>query len=124
MILYLQELIYKQLNVKEITDKVNGIYYHVPSNNSFPYIFIGDFYQCDISTKSLKRANIRFKLSLYLREKSLVSSLKLTKEVKVLLENNDQMIMKCYEEKITIQNDGITQQIIMSFKTKLGDNHV
>lgn len=124
MILNLQQFIYQQLNQKNITDKIVGIYYQVPANSKFPYIYIGDFHSKDISTKDRERAEIYFKLSLYLRDKSLKSMLELGEDIKRELRSNEIMMIKCFEEKIILQNDGITQQIMMIFRARLGGKYV
>jgi len=124
MILRLQEFIYKQLNTKEITDKENGIYYQVPANNNFPYLYIGDFHQRDSSTKTQERVEASFKLYLYLREKSLKNMLELAEVIKRKLTVNETIMIKCYEEKIVMQNDGTTQQIIIFCKARLEQENV
>ena len=118
MILYLQQFIYQQLNKKQITDKLVGIYYQVPANSIFPYIYIGDFHSKDISTKDREILDISFRLNIYLRDKNLKSMLELAEEIKETLKDNETMMMRCFEEKVILQTDGITQQIVMLFKVK------
>ena len=119
MILYLQQFIYQKLNQPNISNQVNGIYYQVPANTKFPYIYFGNFVSKDISAKDIAFHDIRFKLTLYLREKSLKSMLLLTRIITQILSCNgkDKIIsMRCLEQKINLQNDGVTHEIILSFK--------
>jgi hypothetical protein len=81
MILKLQQTIYNHLNQKKFTDQLKGIYYQVPSNSSFPYIYIGDFNAKDISTKDRQLAEITFKINIYLRDKNLRVMLELSSEI-------------------------------------------
>ena len=119
MILFLQQYIYQLLNVDLITRNVKAIYYQVPDNSNFPYIYIGDFYSKYVSSKDKVIAKIHFKIAIYLRDKSLRSMLLLSEEIKKILKIDKQMIIRCVEEKITISNDGITKQINLIFKVIL-----
>ena len=112
MILELQSLIYQKLNCLSILAKITGIYYHVPANINFPYIYIGDFHNI------LKQDELSFKLTIFLREKSLKPMLELAKEIKSLLVSNLDITLKCLDEKIQLQNDGVTHQIILAFRAK------
>lgn len=119
MLLYLQQFIYKKLDIDSIKNKVNGIYYHVPSNSYFPYIYIGDFYSKDRSVIGQEISHLNFKIIIYLRDKSLKPALELSKNIKKVLDINGEYkvaFIRCIEEKISLQNDGITYQINMRFK--------
>ena len=116
MILLLQQWIYQQLNQPLVSKQVKGIYYQVPVNSNFPYIHIGDFHSKDISTKDKEIAKIYFKLVIYTRDKSLISMLELGSQLIKILKANHTMLISCLEEKINQQNDGVTQQISMTFK--------
>lgn len=121
MIIYLQEYIYSNLNVKSINDKVSGIYYQVPANSKFPYIHIGGFNSKDISVKGFKIKEIYFKLSLYLRDKSIKSMLNLSNDIVNKLKSNENILLHFIEERLDIHNDGITQQVTMNFKAIIGE---
>lgn len=113
MILKLQQFIYQQLDYLSSSTKVSGIYYyHVPANSNFPYIYVGDFQ--DVLKHGSKE--ISFKVTIFLREKSLKAMLELAEEIKTLLLSNQNI--RCLEEKIQLQNDGVTHQIILLFKAK------
>ena len=119
MILYLQQFIHQILNNNSINKKVQGVYFQVPANSYFPYIYIGEFNSRDVSTKDMEIAEIRFKLVIYLRDKSLKSMLELSKEIKGILNINAKdrvAFVKCVEEKVSLQNDGATHQISMEFR--------
>lgn len=119
MILYLQEFLYKILNTGDITKKVKGVYFQVPSNSYFPYIYIGDFYGQDISNIAKKLEDINFKITIYVRDKSLKNTLELSEEIKRVLsikERDKIAFIKFIEEKIITQHDGVTQEINMKFK--------
>ena len=120
MILYLQQFIQQKFNSNpSILKKVNAIYYQTPASGSFPYIYIFDFNSKNISTKDIEIAEIHCKLTIYLRDKSLKSMLVLAQEIKKILDIRSEeriILMKCLEEKVSLKNDGITQQIIMHFK--------
>lgn len=123
MILYLQQFLYQILNKEAINNQVNGVYYQVPANSSFPYIYIGDFNSKDISGMNQEIVEIHFKLVIYLRDKSLKSMLELSQEIKRVLTLNRKekvALMRCVEEKMSLQNDGVTHQINMRFKAVLG----
>ncbi len=119
MILFLQQYIYQLLNIDLITKKVKAIYYQVPDNSNFPYLYIGDFNSKYISSKDRIIAKISFKIVIYLRDKNLKSMLLLSQEIKKILKIDHQMIIRCIEDKITINNDGITKQINLTFKAIL-----
>lgn len=119
MILYLQQFIYQALTNNSIAKRVKGIHYQVPSGSAFPYIYIGDFSSKDISSKTEKIAEIHFKLIIYSRDKSQKFILELSEKIKNILDINGKeriAMLKCVEEKISLQHDGITQQISMKFK--------
>lgn len=119
MILYLQQFIYNKLDNNFIKDQVKGIYYQVPSNSYFPYIYIGDFNSKDRSVIGQKISYINFKVIIYLRDKSLKPTLELSQDIKGILnvEGEDKVVfIRCIEEKISLQNDGVTHQINMKFK--------
>ncbi len=122
MILFLQQYIYQLLNIDLITKNVKAIYYQVPDNSSFPYIYIGDFNSKYISSKDRVIAKVNFKLIIYLRDKSLKSMLLLSQEIKKILKVDQRMIMRCIEEKISLSSDGITKQINLTFKVILVEN--
>jgi hypothetical protein len=48
----LQQVIYQKLISAGVQDKVKGVYFHVPDNSPFPYIYIDDFISENISTKN------------------------------------------------------------------------
>ncbi len=119
MILYLQQFLYNLLNNELINKKLQGVYFQVPANSYFPYIYIGNFNSKDISTKTEEIAEIHFKLIIYTRDKSLKSMLELSNIIKNMLNVNGQekiSLMKCMDEKLSLQNDGVTHQIILKFK--------
>jgi len=119
MILYLQRFIYAELNKPDISDFVTGIYYQVPVNTKFPYIYFGNFVSKDISAKDQRLQNISFKIVIYQRDQSLKSMLGITdKIIKKLSFTGDEYIVSthCLEQKINLQNDGITHEIILMFK--------
>lgn len=120
MILHLQEFLYQVLNVEAINKRVKGIYFQVPSNSYFPYLYIGDFYGQDISNIGKKLEEINFKVTLYVRDKSLKNALELAEEIKAVLsvkERGKIAFIRFIEERVLTQNDGITQEINMKFKT-------
>lgn len=119
MILYLQHYLYQQLTNAIITDKITGIYYQVPANSNFPYIYLGDFHSKDASVKDKEKLIISFKLSIYLRDKSIKAMLELAQDIKLILKSNKLVMIKCFEEKIILQNDGVTQVIMLLFKVRL-----
>jgi hypothetical protein len=118
MIIKLQQFIFKKLNQKIITSKVSGIYYQVTSNSYFPYIYVGDFNSKDISTKDREYAEITFSINIYFRDKNLKQMLEVAELIKQLL-SRVEIYIKYSDEKILQQLDGITQQIIITFKAKL-----
>ncbi len=118
MITKLQQFIFKQLNQKIITSKVSGVYYQVTSNSYFPYIYVGDFYSKNISTKDREYAEITFNINIYFRDKNLKPMLEVARLIKEVLLSGE-IYIKYTEEKIFQQLDGITQQIIITFKAKL-----
>ena len=120
MILKLQDFIYKKLS--NIAGKVVGIYFQVPANSKFPYIYIGDFHSKNKSTKQEIIEEIYFRLIVYSRDKSLKFMNELADDIKKLLYKNDGIIIHYMEEKVSLQNDGITHQVSMSFKAILGGN--
>jgi hypothetical protein len=121
MILYLQEFIQQKFNSHlSVLKKVNAIYYQTPASGSFPYIYVGEFNSKNISTKDIEIAEIHWKLTIYLRDKSLKSMLTLAQDIRKILDIKSEervILIKCLEEKVSLKNDGITQQIIMNFKT-------
>ena len=121
MILQLKDFIYKKLNVELITRNVTGIYFQVPSNNKFPYIYIGDFYHKNISTKDQNIGNIYFKIIIYSRDKSLKFMIDLSKNIKLQLKLDAGILINLVEENFNLQNDGLTHQIIMTFNSIIGD---
>ena len=119
MILYLQQFIYKKLDKKFITYQVRGIYYQVPPNSYFPYIYIGEFNSKNRSVIGQQISMINFKITIYLRDKSLKPMLDLSRGIKNILNINGEdkvASIRCVEENISLQNDGITHQINMKFK--------
>jgi hypothetical protein len=123
MILALQEIIYQKLNIAEIKNKVSGIYYYVPSNTKFPYIYVGDFYSKNKSIKSSRIEEVNFRIIIYVRDKSLKSMLELGFFVKRRLNSSDGVIIYYLDEKVSLQNDGITHQIAMNFKAIMEENY-
>ena len=123
MILTLQENIYQKLNIAEIKNKVSGIYYYVPTNTKFPYIYMGDFYSKNKPIKSCRIEEINFKIVIYVRDKSLKSMLELGYFVKERLNSSDGIIIYYLDEKVSLQNDGITHQIAMNFKAIMEENY-
>lgn len=121
MIFLLKEFIYKKLNVDLIKKIVTGIYFQVPQNSKFPYIYIGDFNHKNISTKDQNMANINFKLIVYSLDKSLKFITELSESIKKLLKPDVSILLNLVEEKISLQNDGLTYQIIMTFSSIIGD---
>ncbi|MEK6733483.1 MAG: DUF3168 domain-containing protein [Pseudomonadota bacterium] len=117
MILKLQEQLYKKLNINEIASKAS-VYFQVPQNSKFPYIFIGDFLSKDKSTKTSKLEEINFKISIYFRDKNLRNMLMLSKEIRELLIADK---INFLEQRVSILNDSITYSINMQFKTIQGD---
>lgn len=119
MILYLQKYIHKILSNEKITKAVNGVYFQVPSNNAFPYIYIGEFDVQDISTKAQIIEEISFAVSIYTRDKSLKAMLELAEEIKKILSiKSDKRIVliKGVEDRLLPENDGVTHQFNMKFK--------
>lgn len=119
MLLYLQQFIYQKLDIDSIKNRVQGIYYQVPYNSYFPYIYIGEFHSKDRSVVNQEILDINFKIIIYLRDKSLKNMLDLSKNIKGVLNVNGEdkvVLMRCLEEKIKLQNDGVTHQINMKFK--------
>ena len=124
MIIKLQQFIFKQLNQEIITSKVNGVYYQVTSNSYFPYIYVGDFISKDISTKDREYSEVTFTLNIYFRDKNLKAMLELSNLIKQAF-TSDEIQIKSIEEKIMQHLDGVTEQIIMLFKTRVsGDFYV
>ncbi len=123
MMLGLQEILYKKLNIDIINKYVKGIFYYVPPNSPFPYIYIGDFLNKDRSTKSHKINDIRFKIFLFTRDKSLKEALRISKTIQTILSSEKEQIINLIDEKINLQNDGITGQIILSFRAIIGENY-
>ena len=119
MILYLQQFLYNLLNNDSINKKIQGIYFQVLANSYFPYIYIGDFNSKDVSTKDMEIAEIHFKLIIYTRDKSLKNMLELSEGIKRVLNINGKdkvVLMNCIEEKVSLQNDGVTHQISLKFR--------
>jgi hypothetical protein len=121
MILGLQEIILDNLSKSEAAKRVEGIYYQVPSNSKFPYIYIGDFHSKDISTKTKERREINFKVSLYLRDKSQKFIIEMSESIRQSLKIKG-LFIKCLEEKMSLHSDGITRQITMIFKMVVNDD--
>ncbi len=123
MLLYLQQFIYQKLDIDSIKNQVKGIYYQVPYNSYFPYIYIGEFNSKNRSVVNQEILEVNFKIVIYLRDKSLKNMLKLSRNIKEILNINGEdnvVLMRCLEEKISLQNDGVTHQINMKFKAVVG----
>lgn len=120
MIGHLHQFIYKQLDKEDTLKSLKGIFFQVPSGTSFPYIFIGDFISKDVSSRSLDIKEINFSVTIYHREKSQKFAFDVMDKIKNLLQVSNFgniVLIKILEEKIICQNDGITQQIFMKFKS-------
>lgn len=122
MILKLQQVIYQLLNKESITKHVQGIYYKVPPNSRFPYIYIGDFYSKNRSTRDQEINEIYFKINLYIRDKSIEFINIIEKEIKKSLQSNQETIISYIEEKLILQNDGITQKLGLTFKALITED--
>lgn len=117
MIYQLMQEIIKILANQDLQDKINGIYFTVPANTKFPYIYIGEFLSKDISTKDHLKTLIQFKLLIYSRDKNDKNILSLSDEIKSLFRAQNKNFYKIIDEKLTCQNDGITHQITLNLKT-------
>ncbi|MCT4635171.1 MAG: hypothetical protein N4A31_02850 [Rickettsiales bacterium] len=123
MLLYLQQFIYQKLDIDSIKNQVKGIYYQVPYNSYFPYIYIGEFNSKNRSVVNQEILDANFKIIIYLRDKSLKNMLEISRNIKGVLNINGEdkvVLMRCLEEKISLQNDGVTHQINMKFKAVVG----
>ena len=116
MILFLQEWLYSKLNIAKINQNITGIYYYVPSNSKFPYLYIGDFHSKNRSTKTQHIEEIKFQIVIYSRDKGLKNILNIAQEIRKLIHSDQQFLINYLEEKIMLQNDGVTHQISMYFK--------
>jgi hypothetical protein len=120
VILFLQEWLYSKLNVAQINQNITGIYYYVPANSKFPYLYIGDFYSKNRSTKTQHIEEIKFQIVIYSRDKGLKNILNLAQEIRKLIQSDQQFLINYLEEKIMLQNDGVTHQISMYFRAIVG----
>lgn len=117
MILALRERIYKKCySDKELLDLVTGIYFQVPPNTKFPYIYIGDFHSKNISTKDQHIEEVNFKIVIYLRDKSDKLLLIISNKIKNILSCDSYNLLYFKELEINSQNDGLTKQVIISFR--------
>lgn len=118
MILKLQQLLFQSLHCKEITDLVSGIYYQVPNDTKFPYIYIGDFISENISTKDQVIYKINFKLILYFRRKEMKIMMQLSELIKMKISRMEEKnSINHLKDIVNLNNDGVTQQIIINFST-------
>lgn len=128
MILYLQQFISEKFKKNpHITDQFKAIYYQMPAMGSFPYIYVGDFIGRDVSTRVIKKEEIYFKLVIYTRDKNFKFMLYLSEQIKKILNvtNEEKIIlMKYFEEKLCLQNDGVTHQIILNLKAIVVEDYV
>lgn len=125
MILYLNQFLSSKFNnSSEVLNQVKSIYVQTAANSNFPYIYVGDFHSKNISTKNTEAAEIYFKVTIYSRDKNIKSMLKLTSEIRKLLHidgENKIVLIRYLSEVVHLQNDGITQQIIMNFRAIISE---
>lgn len=120
MILYLQQFISEKFNnLPQILNQVKSIYIQTVVNSSFPYIYIGDFNSKNISTKNNDLVEVHFKVIIYFRDKNIKPMLRVADEIKKILHIDAEekvVLLRYINELVQIQNDGVTQQIILNFR--------
>lgn len=120
MILYLQQFIQNKLITDlNVSKLVKAVYVQTVASSNFPYIYIGDFNSKNISTKDCEIAEIYFKAIIYFRDKNIKNVLEVSRNIKRLFNIDNEMkiiLMRYLNEVVNLQNDGITQQIVMNFR--------
>ncbi len=93
-----------------------GIYFSVPSNSKFPYIYIGDFVCKDASVKLRRITEINFNIFIYYRDKRGKYYLRFAKEVENTLLLSEIIKIKYKGLKISSHSDGVTEHICLLYK--------
>ena len=62
-----KQQLYDKIQAIKLSSNLQGIYFKVPTNSEFPYIYIGDFNVSDCSSKLKRKHEIRFKVVIYYR---------------------------------------------------------
>lgn len=119
MILLLKNILSSKLKNDFLLGNVTGVFYYVPHNTKFPYVYIGDFQSKNISTKDQDLEEINFKLIIYSRNKSLEEILEIANILRKILKLDQKIILNFIDQKLTLQNDGVTHQLVMNFQSVL-----
>jgi hypothetical protein len=106
-----------------IASEVNGIFTHVPNNNKFPYIHIGNFVLEDLATKTEKYYKLFFNISIYSRMRNYDGIFLIADEIQQLL-SKDQFLknLQFLGLEINQKSDGITSFANLKFKLLIGEN--
>lgn len=118
-ILALQEFVYRLLiKDKDLMNRVEGVFTHVPENSNFPYIHINNIRGKNVGSKTHRAANIILNIAIYDRQNSYKHLVNIFSRVTKLLEVSQftegflhVMKLSINEVEISQKNDGITNQL-------------
>jgi hypothetical protein len=117
---YLQEYILKKLQAIN-TIETEGIYTHVPSNNKFPYIHLGQFLLKDLSCKTQACYLLFFSVSIYSRQRNYQQLFAMADAIKSALMGDDFLVnLQFISHDIEQKTDGVTSVASLKFKILLG----
>ncbi len=116
----MQEYLLKKLNSID-TIETEGIYTHVPSNNKFPYIHLGQFLLKNLSCKTQECYALFFNVNIYTRQRNYHQLLLIADAIKGALMHDDFLTnLEFISNDLEQKNDGVTSVASLKFKILLG----